>query len=105
MPVMERHAQKVQKVRTTLRMPKALYEEAQEFVRKSETSVSTINDFFITAICAYVKLMKRRKIDAEFARMAQDVDYQKDVRLMTEEFNQSDWEALASMEEEEDTVR
>jgi hypothetical protein len=96
MPVLEHP----DKVRTTVRVPKPLYEEAQEYVRQEGNALSTINDFVNAAICAYVKLMRRRKIDAAFARMSEDVDYQKQARLISEEFSQSDWETLASTEDE-----
>lgn len=90
MPVLE-HSEKV---RTTVRVPKGLYDEAQKFVHKNATPAATINDFFIAAICAYVKLVKRKQIDAAFAGMAEDTDYQTQSRLIGEEFSQSDWEAF-----------
>jgi len=96
MPVTEQ----AEKVRTTVRVPKPLYDEAQKFVHRNDTALSTINDFFIAAICAYVKLMKRKQIDAGFARMAEDTEYQKEARLIAEEFSQSDWEALESIDKE-----
>lgn len=80
------------KVRTTVRLPRPLYDEARKFVDKSPAE--NINDFFVTAICAYVKLLRRKQIDAEFAKMAEDVNYQTEARLIDEEFSQSDWEAL-----------
>ena|SRR6267143_1381673 len=93
-----------EKVRTTVRVPKPLYEEAQKFVHKNATPAATINDFFIAAICAYVKLMKRKQIDAAFAGMAEDTDYQKEARLIGEEFSESDWEAFAAVEREAEAV-
>jgi hypothetical protein len=45
-------------------------------------------------ITAYLKMYKRRQIDAMFAHMAEDADYQKEASLLAEEFAQSDWEAL-----------
>jgi hypothetical protein len=89
-----------ERVRTTVRVPKPLYEEAQHFVEREDNALSTINEFVVAAICAYVKLMKRKQIDAAFARMSEDVDYQKQSRLLAEEFNQSDWDTLASVEDE-----
>jgi hypothetical protein len=47
---------------------------AQKFAHKNATPTAAINDFFIAAICAYVKLMKRKQIDAAFAEMAEDTD-------------------------------
>jgi hypothetical protein len=88
------------KVRTTVRVPKPLYEEAQHFVQREDTALSTINEFVVAAICAYVKLMRRKQIDAAFALMKEDVDYQKQALLLAEEFTQSDWETLAMVEDE-----
>ena len=88
-----------EKVRTTVRVPKGLYDEAQNFVEKNYTPAATINDFFIAAICAYVRLVKRKRIDAAFAGMAEDTDYQTQARLVGEAFSQSDWEAFEAASE------
>jgi len=37
-------------------------------------------------------------IDAQFACMAEDADYQKEAQLLAEEFEHSDWEALGLKE-------
>ncbi len=59
-----------------------------------------MNDFFVTAIRAYLKMHSRREIDAAFAGMAQDTHYQEEARMIAEEFEPSDWEALTLEEEE-----
>lgn len=82
---------------TTVRLPLPVYEQAKCFVnseRKHTAHTFNLNDFFVTAIKAYVKLLRRRQIDAAFAAMAEDADYQKQARLLAEEFESSDWEAL-----------
>jgi hypothetical protein len=82
---------------TTVRLPQPVYEQAKGFVnseRKNAATFLSLNDFFVTAIQAYVKLHKRRQIDAAFAMMAEDADYQKEARLLAEEFEPSDWDAL-----------
>lgn len=86
-----------EKVRTTVRVPKLLYDEAEKIVHKNATPAATINEFFIAAICAYVKLVKRRQIDAAFTGMAEDADYQKQVRLVNEKFSETDWEAFEAV--------
>jgi hypothetical protein len=53
-----------------------------------------MNGLFVAAISAYVKLLKRKQIDAKFRAMADDDAYQKETQLISEEFSQSDWEAL-----------
>jgi hypothetical protein len=37
---------------------------------------------------------KRAEIDAEFAHMAKDTEYQAEVEIINQEFAHSDWEAL-----------
>jgi len=88
------------RVRTTVRMPVKLYDEARKFVDRDLVSADNINDFFVAAICAYVKLLHRKQIDAKFAKMAEDVDYQKDAKLIDEEFGPADWEAFELTERE-----
>ena len=88
---------------TTVRIPRPMYEQAKCFVegeKKHDTAFASLNEFFVTAIQAYLKLYKRRQIDAAFAGMAEDADYQKEARLLAEEFEPSDWEALRLGEHE-----
>src|SRR5947207_1722186 len=88
---------------TTVRLPIPVYDQAKCVVEKemkgSGTTIS-FNDFVVAAIKAYLKLYKRRQIDAAFAGMAEDADYQKEAQLLAEEFEHSDWEALRLGEEE-----
>ncbi|HEY1211059.1 MAG TPA: hypothetical protein VGE85_16965 [Terracidiphilus sp.] len=82
---------------TTVRLPLPVYDQAKRFVdceQRNTTTVLSLNDFFVKAIQAYVKLYRRRQIDAAFAMMAEDADYQKEASLLEEEFEISDWDAL-----------
>jgi len=97
MPVAE-HIER--KVRTTVSLPEPLYEEARSFVNKKVSPSDSINSFFVAAILAYVKLIKRKQIDAKFAAMSEDSDYQKEAKLISEEFSQSDWEAFERVEKD-----
>jgi hypothetical protein len=85
---------KKERVRTTVRLPRPLYDEARSYLGKDLSPADNINDFFVAAICNYVKLLRRKRIDAAFASIAEDADYQKEAKLIAEEFGQSDWEAL-----------
>jgi hypothetical protein len=87
-------AKREPKVRTTVSLPKPLYEEARSVVAQQATSTDSMNGLFVAAISAYVKLLKRKQIDAKFRAMADDDAYQKETQLISEEFSQSDWEAL-----------
>ena len=88
---------------TTVRLPRTVYDQAKRFVDSEKQNTATflsLNDFFVTAIQAYIKLHRRRQIDAAFAMMAEDADYQKEASLLTEEFEISDWDALRLGEEQ-----
>jgi len=81
---------------TNGRLPVYLYDQAKDMVCKDKHSGSavSVNDVIVAAISCYVKMYKRRQIDAAFAGMAEDADYQKEATLLSEEFDYSDWEAL-----------
>ncbi len=82
------------KVQTTLRLPRPLYEQAKILVESGVTAAATVNDLILAALRAYTKMLNRKRIDAEFAKMAEDTNYQKEAQLICEQFEQSDWEAL-----------
>jgi len=54
---------------------------------------------FVAAIRTYLKMHERQQIDAAFAGMATDADYQQEAKLIAEEFAYSDWEAFGLQEE------
>jgi len=88
------------KVRTTVSLPKGVYEEARSLVGRETGTAASMNGLFVTAISAYLKFLKRRQIDAQFASMADDVNYQREARLISEQFSQSDWDAFEMVEKE-----
>ena len=81
---------------TTIRLPRPVYDQAKCVVDKESGGRSRIslNEFIVMAITSYLKMYKRRQIDAAFAGMSEDADYQKEAKLLAEEFDYSDWEAL-----------
>jgi hypothetical protein len=88
------------KVRKTVRLPRRLYEEAERCLERKIVPAETFNDFLVAALLAYVKLLERKQVDAAFAVIAEDAEYQKDSRLIVEELSPGDWEAFASVEKE-----
>jgi hypothetical protein len=86
------------RVRTTVRLPRTLYDRAKKYVDREVVAADNVNDFFVAAINAYVKLLERKEIDARFAAMGEDTAYQKEAKLIAEEFSASDWEALGIAE-------
>jgi hypothetical protein len=94
MPVVERTEKKV---RTSISLPEPLYQEARSCVEKGVSSADSMNSFIVAAIRAYVRLIRRKQIDAKFAAMAKDSDYQKEAKPIAEKFSQSDWEAFENV--------
>jgi len=88
------------KVRATLRLPRILYDEARGFVERRASPARNINDFFVAAVGAYVKLLKRKQIDAAFQGMSADAEYQKEAQLIAEQFSAADWQAFQTAERE-----
>ena len=96
MPARERS----DKIQTTVRLPRTLYEQARWLIKRNVSSAASINDFVIAALTSYVKMLKRKQIDAAFAGMAEDADYQKEAQRIVEGFAESDWEALQIAEKD-----
>jgi hypothetical protein len=89
-----------EKVRTTVTLPKEVYDEIRSLVEEKAAPSPTVTAFFATAITAYLKLLKRKRIDAQFAAMAEDPAYQKQASQISREFSSSDWEAFAQAEKD-----
>jgi hypothetical protein len=87
---------------TTVRIPVALYQQLKDMIGAEKLSGSkvSLNDAIVSAIKVYVKIHTRRKIDAAFAGMAEDANYQKEATLLAEDFEPSDWESLGIREED-----
>jgi hypothetical protein len=81
---------------TTVRLPRRVYEEAKRVVNKESDGARrvSLNDLMVAALTSYLKVYKRRQIDAAFAGMAKDANYQKEAELLAEGFQYSDWEAI-----------
>jgi metal-responsive CopG/Arc/MetJ family transcriptional regulator len=78
--------------RTTLTLPVELLEAADRAV--SEGKAKSRNEFVARAIRNELAVQKRAEIDAAFAEMGNDAEYQAEVEIINQEFTQSDWEAL-----------
>jgi hypothetical protein len=87
---------------TTIRLPRPVYDQAKCVVNTESNGRTRIslNDLIVLAITTYLKMHKRRQIDAAFAGMSEDADYQKEAKLLAEEFDYSDWEALGIGEQD-----
>jgi metal-responsive CopG/Arc/MetJ family transcriptional regulator len=79
-------------VRTTLTLPAELVQAADSAVSKGKAK--SRNDFVARAIRNELAALLRAEIDAEFAEMANDTEYQAEVEILNKEFVQADWEAF-----------
>jgi hypothetical protein len=79
---------------TTVRLPRHVYEKAKTVAIQSQAS--SFNEFVVQAIEEKVRRMTEAEIDAAFAQMANDDDYQRSSIALAGEFEKSDWEAFRS---------
>ncbi len=83
-------------IRTTLTLPVELLEATDRAV--SEGKAKSRNEFVARAISNELAVQKRAEIDAAFAEMKNDSEYQAEVKIIDREFARSDWEALGLSE-------
>ena len=80
---------------TTVRLPRHVYERAKTVVVQSQAS--SFNEFVVQATSKRkVRRLTEAEIDAAFAQMAHDTDYQRNSIALASEFAKSDWEAFES---------
>src|SRR3981081_3631217 len=87
-------AAKKQYQNTTVRVPRHVYEQAKTVIHRFQGS--SFNEFVVQAIEEKVRRLTEAEIDAAFAQMAHDPDYQRASVALAVEFEKSDWEAFAS---------
>jgi|APFre7841882654_1041346.scaffolds.fasta_scaffold57360_3 hypothetical protein len=90
-------ARSTPKIQKTVRFPKPLIQEVERFIRACGQCES-VNDFIVKSMKLRIDVLKRKELDAKFAEMSEDTDYQKEARLIAEEFESSDWEAAKFLE-------
>ena len=82
--------------RTTISLPAELLAGVDRLVRHG--LAQSRNQLIASAIEAELRRRERAAIDAEFASMATDVEYQSEIRRLMREFSSADrdtWQALA----------
>ncbi len=85
------------RIQTTIRLPRKVYQRAKSLLDEPGTEIETFNDLVVEALQAFVRAARRRQIDEAFSRMSTDAAYQQEAVKMAEEFEDSDWEALAAV--------
>lgn len=85
-------------VRTTLTIPVELLEATDRAVQ--EGKANSRNEFVARALRRELAAQKRAEIDAAFAKMADDEEYQAESLAIARDFAKSDWEAFQIAESE-----
>lgn len=78
--------------RTTIALPSHLLAAADEAVARGDAR--SRNDLIARALSRQLVALRRRRIDEEFAEMANDPIYRDEASQLVEDFVVSDWEAL-----------
>ncbi|WP_227498600.1 ribbon-helix-helix domain-containing protein [Synechococcus sp. PCC 7336] len=78
--------------RTTLSLPSELIEATDRAIRAGKAR--SRNELVARALRHELAILKQEQIDAEFAAMAEDLDYREECLEMCEEFAVADWEAF-----------
>ncbi|HET6383816.1 MAG TPA: CopG family transcriptional regulator [Armatimonadota bacterium] len=85
-------------LRRTVYLPRHLAAATKELVQQGKARSQ--NDLIVMALQNLIDQIKREAIDAEFARMSEDPEYQQEALAICREFEGSDWEALHRAEAE-----
>jgi hypothetical protein len=88
---------------TTLRIPRLTYERAKKAADRAQAA--SFNEFVIQAVEEKVRRLTEQDIDAAFAGMANDPDYQRESIALARDFQTSDWESLKSESNEHIATR
>ena len=83
-------------VRTTVALPQQLLDAVDQAVR--EGKAKSRNELLATAVRHELAALERNAIDAAFADMAHDLDYQEEARRITDDFTRADWSAFRQAE-------
>ena len=88
---------KFETLRTTVTLPANLVERSQRLINKG--IVPSRNALVVAALEHFLLELERQEIDQQFAATNGDKEYQELNIRMSEEFADSDWEALHASEE------
>ena len=84
--------------RITVDLPEQLVERVDAAARAEGTP--SRNRFIAESLEARIEALERARIDAEFAALRDDTEWQEEMRAMAEEAVPAGWEALRLDEEE-----
>ena len=84
--------------RTTVALPADLLRGIDAVVRSGRSR--TRNEFLATAIRRELERIRREAVDREFEAMAADPLYQREARVISDEYRSADWQALRVAEDD-----
>lgn len=85
-----------QPIRTTITLPSELAEAVDRAIH--EGRARSRNELFVTALRNELATQERARIDAEYAALADDIEFQAESVQFAEEAAQGSWEALKTGE-------
>jgi metal-responsive CopG/Arc/MetJ family transcriptional regulator len=83
-------------IRTTITLPQQLLDAVDQAVL--EGKAKSRNELLATALRHELDALERAAIDAAFADMANDLDYQEEARRISDDFTHADWSAFRQAE-------
>jgi Arc/MetJ-type ribon-helix-helix transcriptional regulator len=84
-------------VRATVTLPTSVVASADALVKAGR--VRSRSDLVVRALRRELEAMQREQLDAQFAGMAADEEFQREAQTIAAEFSASDWEALPDEEQ------
>lgn len=88
------------RVQTTLRLPRELHEQLHSWVERQSPGPDSINDLAVRALTFYLKMLRRARVDASFAEMANDPHFKRETEKIMKEFEYADAEAFRLSEQQ-----
>ena len=73
-------------------LPSEILAESERAVKNGKAA--SINELIVKALKRELAAQKRAEIDAELAKMAEDIEYQNEALQLESEFALAQWEAL-----------
>ncbi|WP_319421397.1 CopG family ribbon-helix-helix protein [Pleurocapsa sp. FMAR1] len=80
-------------MRTTITIPDDLAQQIDKII--NQLDIPSRNQFIIEALEAKLKELEDRKIDDEFALMAEDLEYRQEALDLEQEFIRADFEVTS----------
>lgn len=87
------------RIQTTLRLPRDLYDQIHTLLSRDSAGLDSLNELTVKALTFYLKMLRRARVDASFAEMANDAHFQRETEKIMKEFESADTEAFRLIEQ------